>query len=150
MRHKATIVIVLGLSLLGSACAPGESGDTTSSSSTTTTATTPTSTLPPVADCPGAGDFGEGRGITEVDNDTADGRNLGEISWETSEPCESFHFLFETTEGAPAITVPDIRVEHLDSFQVLRISLDIDSAVVTDQLVETNLVDRLYVVRALD
>jgi hypothetical protein len=149
MRRRVPIVIV-GLTLLSAACAPVDLVDVPSSSTSTTAETTPTSTLPPVANCPGAGEFGEGRGITEVEDDTADGRNLGEISWEASEPCESFQFLFETSEGAPAITVPDIRIEHLDSFQVLRISLDIDSAVVSDQLVETNLVDRLYVVRALD
>jgi hypothetical protein len=42
-------------------------------------------------------------------------------------------------------------VLHLESFQVLRVRmLGVDATVITDQLVETQLVDRIYVVRSLD
>jgi len=118
-------------------------------SSTVDSSTSP-STLPPVVECPGAGEFEEGGGIADVGGEGSDSSNLGQISWETNDRCESFAFGFETSEGAPATTVPDIRIDHLASFQVIRITMDIDAAVVTDQLVETALVDRLYVVRALD
>lgn len=109
----------------------------------------PTSTLPPVIECPGVGDFEEGRGIADVAGEGSDSRTLGRISWDTSDQCETFHFDFETAEGAPATVVPDIRVDHLESFQVVRINVDVGDTVITDQLVETNLVDRLFVVRSL-
>ncbi len=109
----------------------------------------PTSTLPPVIECPGVGDFEEGGGIADVAGEGSDSRTLGRISWDTSDQCETFHFDFETAEGAPATVLPDIRVDHLESFQVVRINVDVGDTVITDQLVETNLVDRLFVVRSL-
>lgn len=113
------------------------------------TSSTPTSTLPPVVECPGVGDFTEGGGIADVPGENSDSRNIGRISWNTSDQCETFTIDFETSEGAPATTVPGIRVQHLDSFQVVRINLDVEATVVTDQLVETDLVERLFVVRSL-
>jgi hypothetical protein len=101
-------------------------------------------------ECPGIGEFEEGGGIADIDGEDSESSNIGRISWDTSDLCETFHFSFETSEGAPATTVPDIRIDHLESFQVVRVSLDVEAALVTDQLVETNLVDRLYVVRSLD
>jgi hypothetical protein len=101
-------------------------------------------------ECPGAGEFGEGVGIADIDGQGFDGANLGRISWQVTDQCESYTFDFETSEGAPAISVPTINLGHLESFQVIRVTMDIASTVVTDQLVETGLVERLYVVRSLD
>lgn len=142
----------LVLALLTGACVGNTGATTTSTGDTTTTSepSTPTSTLPPVVECPGPGEFGEGGGIAEVDGEGSDASHLGQVSWEESDQCESFVFAFETSEGAPATTVPNIAIDHLASLQVLRISMDIDGTVITDQLVETGLVDRLYVVQALD
>jgi hypothetical protein len=138
------------LTLVVAACTNGGADSTSSPDMTTSTTTTgPTSTLPPVIECPGVGDFEEGGGIAEIPGEGSDSRSLGRISWETNDQCETFHIDFETSEGAPATTVPAIRVDHLESFQVVRIDLDVDGTLVTDQLVETGLVDRLYVVRAL-
>lgn len=146
MRSTAVIVATL----LVSACAGN--GATTiadTGQATSTSQPTPTSTLPPVVECPGVGDFEEGRGIADIPGEGSDSRTIGRISWDTSDQCETFHFEFETSEGAPATTVPEINVDHLESFQVVRISMDVGDTVVTDQLVETNLVDRLFVVRSL-
>ena len=137
-------------SLLLGACTGTDFGGTTSSSQGAVTNPTPSSTLPPVVQCPGSGEFEEGGGIVDVDGEDSDASQLGRISWETSDQCETFLFVFETPEGAPATAVPDIRIDHLESFQVIRISLGIAGAVLTDQLVETALVDRLYVVRSLE
>lgn len=131
-------------------CNPGSGSATVPDRVTTTTIGGPTSTLPPIVECPGAGEFGEGAGIADINGEGFDGSNLGQISWEVTDQCESFTFDFETSEGAPAISVPDMTVGHLDSFQVIRITLDVASTIVTDQLVESGFVDRLYVVRALD
>ena len=146
-----TSVVVLALALFGGACTGnGTTNTSVDTGATTTTTPVPTSTLPPVVECPGEGEFEEGAGIAEFDATGSDSSTIGRISWETSDRCETFHFDFETSEGAPATTVPAITVDHLESFQVVRVSMDIDASVITDQLVETGLVDRLYVVRALD
>jgi Immunoglobulin-like domain of bacterial spore germination len=140
-----TVSMLLVLSACAQLGAPGTTSATTSS-----TSPTPTSTLPPVVDCPGAGEFEEGGGIADLDGSGSDSARLGRVSWEESDRCETFNFDFETSEGAPATTTPDVQIDHLESFQVIRISIDVDSSVVIDQLVETDLVDRLYVVQALD
>ena len=142
--------VILGV-LLVSACT-GITGEDLpiSDPSTTTSSISATSTVPPVVECPGAGDFGEGGGIATVDGEGTDSSTLGHISWQTNARCESFDFDFETSEGAPATTVPEISIDHLESYQVIRIRMDVGGAVLTDQLVETALVERLYVVNALD
>lgn len=147
MRPRAVFLLVLLLA----ACTGN--GTVTTEGSTLPTLTSappgPTSTLPPVVECPGVGDFEEGSGIADVPSEGSDSRKIGRISWETNDQCETVHIDFETSEGAPATTVPEIQVNHLESFQVLRVSLDVEATVVTDQLVETSLVDRLFVVRSL-
>jgi len=85
-----------------------------------------------------------------VEGEGSDASRLGRVSWERSDLCESFVFEFETSEGAPATSVPAITVDHLSSLQVIRISMETTTAVITDQLVETEMVDRLYVVRSLN
>ena len=142
--------MVVAASLLLGACTGTDFGGTTTSSQSAATNPAPSSTLPPVVQCPGSGEFEEGGGIVDVDGEDSDASQLGRISWETSDQCETFFFVLETPEGAPATAVPDIRIDHLESFQVIRISLGIAGAVLTDQLVETALVDRLYVVRSLE
>lgn len=138
----------LALSL--AACAGTTTAPSTSSQITTTTSPAPTSTVPPPVECPGAGEFEEGGGIAAFDGESSDASLLDSISWDVNDQCESFVFEFTTAEGAPATSVPDIQIGHLDSFQVLRISMGVSAAVLTDQLVETDLVEELYVVRSLD
>jgi hypothetical protein len=142
--------VVVAMMLIVSACTGSANEPNFDTVLTTTSTLVATSTLPPVVECPGEGDFEEGGGIAEVDSVEGDSSIVGQISWETSDRCETFHFDFETSEGAPATTVPDIRVDHLESFRVVRLTMDVDASFITDQLVETQLVERLYVVRSLD
>jgi hypothetical protein len=143
------VSVPLAFVLIVVACT-GDGTTTPSTLATTTSLPTPTSTLPPVVECPGEGEFEEGSGIAEIDATGSDSSIVGQISWETSDRCETFHFDFETSEGAPATTVPNITVDHLESFQVVRVGMDVDDSVIADQLVETELVERLYVVESLD
>lgn len=147
MRRVVPTVIAL---LIGACADGGGIGVTTSTGAVIPSSSAPTSTLPPVVECPGDGEFEEGGSLAEIDEDGSDSHTIGRISWEASDQCETFTFEFETEEGAPATTVPDLHIEHLNSFQVIRITMDVESTVVTDQLVETGLVHRLYVVRALE
>jgi hypothetical protein len=143
--------VAVALAITVVACTgDGAANTTVSNAETTTSSSNSTSTLPPVVECPGEGEFEEGGGIADIDVTESDSSTIGRISWETSDRCETFHFDFETSEGAPATTVPDMSIDHLDSFQVVRVGIDVDASVITDQLVETDLVERLYVVRSLD
>jgi hypothetical protein len=85
-----------------------------------------------------------------LDQPSTDTNSLGLISWQADGGCERFELDFETTEGAPATTPPTVIVDFLESRQVLRLWIDVGATVITDQIVETALVDRLFVVRALD
>lgn len=143
LKFAVTIVLLTGC------IANGTSTSRAPQVATTLAPSTPTSTLPPVVECPGVGEFEEGSGIADISEESSDSSSISRISWEVSDQCESFYIDFATSEGAPATTAPGIRVDHLDSFQVVRVRMSVESTVVTDQLVETGLVDRLYVVRSL-
>lgn len=131
----------------GCSAAPAATTSTTSPSTTLPAATT----TPTLARCSEDFEFGEGGDIAELDQQSSDSGTIGAISWDAAEGCETFTIAFQTSEGAPATTPPSARVLHLDSFQVLRVQmLGVGATVITDQLVETQLVDRLYVVRSLD
>lgn len=143
-------IVLPALLLLVAGCTgAGTDSAGPSSSTTSTTVGTSTTSLPPVVECPGVGDFEEGGSIADIPAEGSDSRNIGRISWERNDRCETFHFEFMTSEGAPATTAPELSVDHLESFQVIRVRLGIETTAVTEQLVETGLVDRIYVVRSL-
>lgn len=148
MRVRWTTILVLAG--VAAACAPNGTVATPAQESQTTTTEATTTTLPPVVECPGEGDFEEGGGIADIDGTGSDSHRLAGVSWEAGELCETFELRFETAEGAPATTVPTTDIDHLPSFQVVRIAMNLEATVLTDQIVETGLVDRLYVVRSLD
>ena len=144
---RAFPIVVL---LIAGAC--GSIGGLT----TTTTAVPPTPTTaaqPPVVPepgCPQTIEFTADGRVLRLDQPTSDTGMIGPVSWDLSPGCESFQIDFETTEGAPSTTAPSVIVEYLDTRQVIRVFLDVDRTVITDQRVETEFVDRLYIVRALD
>lgn len=139
------------------ACAPAADGGsivTTGPPSTTGTPTPTSSTVPigptqPPPGCPEDDGFVDGGRVLRLDQPTSDTNTLGLISWMADEGCEQFTFRFETTEGAPATTPPTIVADFSESRQVLSVWTAAESSVVTDQLVETPLVDRMFVVRGL-
>ncbi|MFQ5524435.1 MAG: Gmad2 immunoglobulin-like domain-containing protein [Acidimicrobiia bacterium] len=150
---RRNLIAGIAFALVLAACSPATVPTTTSPASpaTTTTTTVPvTTTKGPAGTCPGEGAFKEGGRVARVPQPNSDATTLGRISWDTSKGCEIFTFTFETAQGAPATTPPSVRAAHLETFQILRIYLDIEATTITDQLVETPLVDRLFVVRSLD
>ena len=134
------------------ACSPvGEvAATTTTILATTTTAPQPVTTVAVPFGCEDEVDFIDTGRIARIDQPRSDSNTIGAITWDTRDVCEAFTIEFETTEGAPATTPPRVIADFLDSGQVVRLSLDVDATVLTDQLVETAVVDRLYVVRALN
>ncbi len=152
MRSPALLTLVLV-----TACT-GLTGPTTTAPANTTSTTAPVTSTNGAAPttsvasngCPEEVDFVESGQVVRVDQPTSDTSILGLISWQEAGGCERFQLDFETDEGAPATTPPSVAVEFLASGRILRIHLGLDTTVLADQLVETTLVDRLYVVRALD
>jgi hypothetical protein len=138
-----TIVVV-------AACAPSDAdSQTTTTRPGPVTTTAPTTTVPLVAGCPDEGEFVEDGTIASVDQDQSDSSVIGHISWTTDESCDKFTFSFITSEGAPATTPPTVTATYVEGVPVIRIAVDADQTVITDQLIETALIDRLYVVKAL-
>lgn len=122
----------------------------------TTTVARPTSTVsdttnpPLVVGCPADEVFVESGVVDEFENPGSDSATIGLISWEAGGACETFQIEFESTEGAPATTPPSVSAEFVGDAGVLRVSTSAGETVITDQKVETDLVERLYVVRGLD
>ena len=133
------------------ACSPQtESVTTSTTTESSATSTAIATTLPLVAGCPENGEFTEGGHVDTIDQTSSDADTIGLISWTAEDACETFTISFETSEGAPATTPPSVDVNYIDDVPVIRLSLATDETVITDQLVETPMVDRLYVVTALD
>lgn len=144
------ITLLVSAALLVVACATGRDANATTVPAETSTST-PTTTIAAPPACAGGEDFIDHDRVVRVDQPASDTTSLGLITWQqASDGCERFGIEFETTEGAPATTPPSITVDFLDTRQIVRVWADVDTTVVTDQLVETGLVDRLYVVRALN
>ncbi|MGH8953090.1 MAG: Gmad2 immunoglobulin-like domain-containing protein [Acidimicrobiia bacterium] len=151
MRSLGWLALVVVL-----ACAPGAGDETTTTPGTPPatggSATTSTTIEPanPSAGCSEDQGFVDAGRVMSAGQATSDTNTLGPIAWLVEHGCERLTVQFETTEGAPATTPPEVVAEFLDSRHVLRIRVDVGSTVVTDQLMETPLIDRLFVVRALD
>ena len=149
MRARITPGFLVAISLV--ACTPTatEPSSTTSPQPSPSTSQ-PTTTQPLVPGCVDAGDFAEGGDIATIDEPRSDSASLGSISWDETDSCETFTFSFVSSEGAPATTPPSVTAAYVDDVPIVRVELAARSTVITDQLVETGLVERLYVVRALD
>lgn len=145
---RATLALVAIASAL-TACAPSVPAPRPTTVPSTEASVSTTTTQPLVAGCSAESVFTEGGLIDEFDNTGSDSTTIGLIRWREEDGCETFEMEFETAEGAPATTPPSVTAEFLDDLGVLRVSTSAVETVITDQLVETALVKRLYVVRAL-
>lgn len=137
--------------VLIAACGTSTSATSTSTSDTSpTTILSTTTTAPPGLGCPLDEEFTSVGRIARITQPTSDSKALGLISVQASGGCERLGFDFETVENAPATTPPSVDAEFLEGGRIVRIHLDIDQTVITDQLLGTPLAERLYVVRSLD
>ena len=153
MRILVVQVVVTGLVV--AACSnpitdPGPTSTQFETTPTTTIAPPTTTTIPLVAGCPDEGEFVEDGFIAAIDQNQSDSRVIGQISWTADPACETFTFSFVTSEGAPATTPPTLTARYVDGAPIIRVAFDADETVVIDQLVETALIDRLYVVKTLN
>ena len=119
------------------------------STTTATPATTTTSTSQGIG-CPNETEFVGSGQIDRITQPSSDSRTVGLVSRQVVDGCERFGFDFDTAENAPATTPPSVTASFLEGERVIRITLGIDRTVITDQLIETRLVERLFVVKGLD
>lgn len=149
--RRALLLILVGVA----GCTVSGGAGTEPPPPTPTTSAPATTTTPPPAPPAGPGCdettnmVGAGT-VFVADPAGSDTTTVGPITWQVEGGCERFVVEFRTAEGAPATTPPRSAVELLPGSQILRIRVAADSTVVTDQLVETPLVRRLYLVRAID
>ncbi|MEX0797267.1 MAG: Gmad2 immunoglobulin-like domain-containing protein [Acidimicrobiia bacterium] len=144
--------LIACLLVAATACG-GQATVTTPPAETSTTTAVPvstTTTASPGIGCPNETEFVASGQIDRITQPSSDSRTLGLVSRQVVDACERFGFDFDTAENAPATTPPSVTASFLEGERVIRISLGIDRTVITDQLVETRLVDRMFVVRALD
>jgi hypothetical protein len=92
----------------------------------------------------------EGGAVGALPNPGSDAQSLSGIRWATLPECERFTLVFASSEGAPATTPPSVDVAYLDQAPVIRMKLGVTSSVIREQLVGTGLVERIFVVRAMD
>ncbi|HSL25680.1 MAG TPA: Gmad2 immunoglobulin-like domain-containing protein [Acidimicrobiia bacterium] len=81
---------------------------------------------------------------------SSDAEQISGIGWQTAADCEAFQIDFATDQGAPATTAPGVDAEFIREVGVLRVSLDVEMTTISDQLVESGLVQQIYVVRQGD
>ena len=146
MRPRAETLVIAVL-LLAACTGPLTPGPT---SSTSTTMSLPGTTGAPTPPCDRAIEFTEGGRVASLDSPGSDAQTVGLISWEAPSECETFTIAFVSSEGAPATTPPSVTVDFLDPAPILRIALDATGSVIADQVVDTGLVERLFVVDSVD
>jgi hypothetical protein len=137
--------------LLTFACTPG-GGDPTATSTTagTTTTDTVTTSSPVGSGCDFEQPMVESGNLAQVPQPSNDSEQIGFIGWSTEPACETFTVDLVTAQGAPATTPPSINAAFLRDIGVIRLTLDLNMTAIEDQVVETQLVDRIFVVRATD
>ncbi|HJR91096.1 MAG TPA: hypothetical protein VJ938_01500 [Acidimicrobiia bacterium] len=144
-------LLVAGL-VSGCAVTPGPTvspppGATTIPATTTapTVPTSSSSTLPPTAACPD-GDvmLTEGQ-LLAWEPPAADASRIDGIGWRMAGECHIVTIAFATDDGAPATTPPPLTADILRGAGVLRIDSAATSSVIADQLVETGLIERIFV-----
>jgi hypothetical protein len=142
-------LLLAGVLLALAACTA--TGSPTSPPTTVAPSTTegPTTTTG-IEGCPPGEAFVAGGMVADLPQPQSDAEQIGAISWEASPACEVFTLAFATAQGAPATTASSIRATLLRQVGILRVETGVEVTAVTDQLVETELVGRLFVARKMD
>jgi hypothetical protein len=130
---------------------------TTTSTTTTTATTTPPTTLDPNAAleerCGGAeAPFTDSGSVGTGGRADSDATAIEAYTWGRVGPCEQVRLGFATAEGAPAVTPPEVEVRFLRWAGVVRLEFGaaVTAAVVAEQIVDTELIDRIYTVTEAD
>lgn len=107
--------------------------------------------LPPIPPCLTAEPpFGEEGEIDSHSPTGSDSALLATIDWQVWEGCERFLFSMASTEGAPTLVPPQALLVIFREHGVLRVlhGPEVETSAVSHQLVDSPLVDRLYVLKS--
>lgn len=120
-------------------------GASTTAPATTVAPPSTSTTVPLASGCP-EGDvmLTEGQ-LLSWERPTADAARVAGIGWRLVGNCQAVTVSFATDDGAPATTPPTLTARLLRSEGVLRIDTAATASVVSDQLVEEGLVERIFV-----
>jgi Immunoglobulin-like domain of bacterial spore germination len=129
---------------------PPPTSEASASTAPTTSTTEAATTTTDVGGCAQGEEMTEDGEIATAGADASDAEQIGAITWETDPQCERFTIDFVTAQAAPATSAPAMSAELNRSSAVLRVFLDLEATSVTDQLVQSGLVDRIYVARRAD
>lgn len=149
LRHAVLLCALLlsACTVTGEPSVTAPPGATTAVPATTlpSTPATSTSTIPPTTACPEGDVMLTDGQLLAWERPTADAARIAEIDWRLAGDCHILTISFATGDGAPATTPPTLSASILRSAGVLRIESAASSSVVTDQLVEHGLVERIFV-----
>ncbi len=124
---------------------------TTSSPNVTPTAQLSEPLIPPLPPCLTANPtFGTSGEIARFATSGSDSALLAGIEWQTWDSCQRLVFSMASTEGAPTLVPPSVALLSVRDQGVLRLQMgpEIETSAIAYQLVESPLVERLYVVRS--
>ena len=96
--------------------------------------------------------FGDEGEIASYDPTGSDSAILASVDWQSWGECERFLFSMASPEGAPTLVPPSALLTSFTERGVIRLQLGEgdETSAVSFQLVNTPLVDRIYVVKAPD
>lgn len=141
---------MVALVLVAAACGTAVSSTTTTTTTTTSTTTTTMATTTTVGG-PCSGNFTSRGPIARIADDGGDAANVTGVISEQLEGCDRTTILLSTASAAPATGAGPVSVEWVDDLGVVRVRLgDVQATAVSDQVLESLVLDRLYVVRGLD
>ncbi len=151
-RAVRSLVLVTALAAVAVACTPASpSGSTLPAATSTTTVVATTQPNPP--GCTGTdAPFGSSDLVSAFGRDVGDAAVVAAIDWTVADGCERFRIGFRTLSGAPASTIGAAGVSIVPSSGIVRVTLpeEVRASAIADTLADTDLVDRIYVVRSTD
>lgn len=150
LRWSVAVVLALAVAACdatGSApVTPTPADDPPSTTNPVTTTTVPAPTTTPAGDgCP-SGEVMLADGLLlQEERPGSDGQRISAITWRTTGACGVVTISFTTEDGAPATTPPTLTARLLRPAGVLRVETAATTSTISDQLVESDLVQRLFV-----
>lgn len=136
--------------VLVAACAISPS---TTTAGPTTTSPPPTSTAPLASPCTSgpAAFVGDGP-ISNLPQPESDASFLAALTWQEFADCDQLVIEFATADGAPSIDPPTASAEFLRRVSIVRVrpGPEVTLTALSDQLIDSALTQRAFVVRGLD
>lgn len=153
VRHRAWLLALLLVGCTTSSTTsteppstPPEPVTTPAPTSTETTSPTDTSARAPCIE--GEAAFTEDGGAGVVSGTEGDATAIGQVSWLDYGPCERFIISYRTSAGAPAVDPPTVATLLVRQSAVLRLNIgsSITASAFKEQVVDSELIDRVFVV----